>query len=71
MKQRNFLTLTLVLGLIAGASAMKVDICHNVNNNPHIINISVFAVPAHLAHGDTLSISESKCDPGDSGGFAR
>jgi len=54
MKTRNFLTLTLALGLIAGASAMKMDICHNTANNPHTINISIFALPAHMAHGDSI-----------------
>lgn len=32
----------------------KVLVCHNVSKNPHTINISVNALPAHLAHGDTL-----------------
>jgi hypothetical protein len=35
----------------------KVDICHIPPGNPdnaHVINVSVNAVPAHLAHGDNL-----------------
>lgn len=32
----------------------KVLVCHNVSKKPHTINISVNALPAHLAHGDTL-----------------
>ena len=33
----------------------KVLVCHNKSkNNPHTISISSSAVPAHLAHGDTL-----------------
>jgi len=65
MKPRNFLTLTLALGLIAGASAMKMDICHNTANNPHTINISIFALPAHMAHGDDFPDHEdSPCYSG-------
>jgi hypothetical protein len=40
-----------------GDSQGKVDVCHIPPGNPanaHIINVSVNAVPAHLAHGDTL-----------------
>ena len=32
----------------------KVLVCHNISKNPHTINISSSAVPAHLAHGDVL-----------------
>jgi hypothetical protein len=32
----------------------KVLVCHNISKNPHTISISSSAVPAHLAHGDTL-----------------
>jgi len=32
----------------------KVTICHNVAHNPHTITVAQSAVPAHLAHGDTL-----------------
>jgi hypothetical protein len=33
----------------------KVLVCHNASkNNPHTISIAQPAVPAHLAHGDTL-----------------
>ena len=39
------------LGLIvatgSGWAGDKVDVCHN-DNNPHTINISVNAVPAHV-----------------------
>lgn len=40
-----------------GAKLGKVDICHIPPGNPanaHTINVSENAVPAHLAHGDTL-----------------
>lgn len=32
----------------------KVTLCHNIDNNPHTISVAQSAVPAHLAHGDTL-----------------
>jgi len=35
----------------------KVDICHRTGNgSSHVINVSVNAVPAHLAHGDVVLI---------------
>jgi hypothetical protein len=42
---------------VQAASQGKVDICHIPPGNPanaHTINVSVNAVPAHLAHGDYL-----------------
>jgi hypothetical protein len=49
------------LGLGAAVSLAdsqgKVDICHIPPGNPanaHVINVSVNAIPAHLAHGDNL-----------------
>jgi hypothetical protein len=51
------LSLTSVNGYAAGKSAGKVDICHIPPGNPsnaHTINVSKNAVPAHLAHGDSL-----------------
>jgi hypothetical protein len=42
---------------ISGAMLGKVDVCHIPPGNPanaHTINVSENAVPAHLAHGDTL-----------------
>jgi len=32
----------------------KVLVCHKPSKNPHTLSISSSAVPAHLAHGDTL-----------------
>ena len=50
------------LGLIAPAfagvngGAEKVTICHKPNGpDPQTLEVSVNALPAHLAHGDTLS----------------
>jgi hypothetical protein len=49
-----------VFGIVASTHADsqgKVDVCHIPPGNPenaHTINVSVNAVPAHLAHGDTL-----------------
>jgi hypothetical protein len=62
--KRNTVFLKLVVMLLlCGAAALqaasqgKVDVCHIPPGNPanaHTINVSVNAVPAHLAHGDTL-----------------
>ena len=52
---------------VDGASQGKVDICHIPPGNPanaHTINVSVNAVKAHLAHGDSLGA----CDDGGGGG---
>src|SRR5690348_4127706 len=41
----------------AGKSSAKVDICHIPPGNPanaHTISVAPSAVPAHLAHGDTI-----------------
>jgi hypothetical protein len=51
----------------------KVDVCHIPPGNPanaHTINVSVNAVPAHLAHGDNLGacgVATERC--ADIGGF--
>lgn len=47
----------------AQADSFKVTICHIPPGNPgnaHTIVVGVAAVPAHLAHGDTLG----ECGPG-------
>jgi len=54
----------IVLGIVVAATAMavaaaqpKVTICHIPPGNPanaHTITVGAPAVPAHLAHGDTL-----------------
>lgn len=63
------MTLAIAVLVVLGAAAVfadspgKVDICHIPPGNPanaHIINVSVNAVPAHLAHGDRLFT----CDDG-------
>ncbi|RLD26236.1 MAG: hypothetical protein DRI75_12110 [Bacteroidetes bacterium] len=56
MKSKKILTITLALGLIAATSAIKVDVCHNVDNNPHVINIALPGAVAHLFQhsGDSL-----------------
>jgi hypothetical protein len=66
MKLPKILTLTLLFvamslvsvnGYAAGKSAGKVDICHIPPGNPsnaRTINVSKSAVPAHMAHGDSM-----------------
>lgn len=63
MKRKlTFAILAAVLAVLGAAAAFadsdgKVDICHIPPGNPdnaHVINVSVHAIPAHLAHGDTL-----------------
>jgi hypothetical protein len=69
MKKKLTLAILVAVLAIAGAAAAsaggagKVDVCHIPPGNPanaHIINVSWNAVPAHLAHGDTLY----QCDDG-------
>jgi len=53
--------------LLLGSAAMaeKVSICHVPPGNPgnaHGISVSQSAVPAHLAHGDTLGACECRAD---------
>ena len=53
----------LLLGSVA--MAQKVNICHVPPGNPsnaHTISVSQSAVPAHLAHGDTLGACECRVD---------
>jgi hypothetical protein len=55
----------LLLGSAAIAGAPQVDVCHIPPGNPsnqHIISVGPSAVPAHLAHGDTLGKSGG-CEP--------
>jgi hypothetical protein len=63
MKKKLTFAVLVAVVAVAGAaaafadSAGKVDICHIPPGNPdnaHVINVSVHAIPAHLAHGDTL-----------------
>ena len=61
-KKLTFAVLTAVLATLAAVASFadspgKVDVCHIPPGNPanaHVINVSVNAVPAHLAHGDNL-----------------
>lgn len=51
---------TLVIGLIAGASAFRVEICHNTNNNPVTIKVALPAATMHLLlHDDYYGSCES------------
>jgi hypothetical protein len=41
------------VGRVAGDDGQKVDLCHRTGNGSfHLINVSISAEPAHLAHGD-------------------
>ena len=54
MKSRNFLILTLALGLVAVTSAHKVTICHNANKKQVTIEVALPAAAMHyFLHGDT------------------
>jgi hypothetical protein len=70
MSKRSVLTMAAVAGLVvlpppaakADSGNFKVDVCHIPPGNPanaHTINVSIFAVPAHLAHGDSIG----QCEP--------
>jgi hypothetical protein len=70
VKKKIALAVLIAASLAAVASFAdspgKVDVCHIPPGNPanaHIINVSVNAVPAHLAHGDTLY----QCGGGEGG----
>ena len=64
--------LAIAIGALGAAASLnadsqgKVDICHIPPGNPdnaHTINVSVNAVPAHLAHGDFLGACEAPPPP--------
>ncbi len=65
MKSKNFLTITLAIGLIAGASAFKVDVCHNVDHNPVTINIALPAAISHLIQHSEDSLGSCETDKGE------
>jgi hypothetical protein len=73
MKRKLALAVLLVVLAVFGVAVVsadspgKIDICHIPPGNPanaHTINVSVRAIPAHLAHGDSLGA----CDDGGGGG---
>jgi hypothetical protein len=52
-----------IIGLTYGApnlkANVKVRVCHvEGNGGSHVIIVSENAVPAHLAHGDSLNVAE-------------
>lgn len=68
-------TQTITVGLLKGQaggatlgpcaeSRDKVAVCHRQSNQPHTLEIGAAALPAHLAHGDTMGA----CPPGESNG---
>ncbi len=58
MKTKMFVTLMLSAGLLAGSSAIKVDVCHNVDNNPHVINVSLAGAFYHLLQHPADSLGD-------------
>jgi hypothetical protein len=62
MKTKITLRIAILLGMIAMAAAVKVDICHNVDNNPHTINIALPAAVAHMLQhpSDTFGSCEDE-----------
>ena len=56
-----------ILGLASFMNDPKVRICHIPPGNPanmHTIEVSMSALPAHLAHGDVIG---GNCVPGGGG----
>jgi hypothetical protein len=73
MKKYTYLSIFLILALLLGlvpigsvaAADKKVDVCHvNGQGLYHLINVSVNALPAHLAHGDGLPGAPVAGNPG-------
>jgi len=68
MKSKITLKIAIVIGMIAMASAIKVDVCHNVDNNPHTINIALPAAVAHfIQHPSDTTGSCEDADDGSGG----
>ncbi|MBL4663391.1 MAG: hypothetical protein JKY22_07525 [Flavobacteriaceae bacterium] len=70
MKKVILILAVVSLGLITLTSMYKVDegpkvtICHIPPGNPdnaHAITISINALPAHLAHGDSEGACDTQC----------
>lgn len=70
MKATILILATLMIGLFSLTALKTVDdgpkitICHIPPGNPenaHSITISINALPAHLAHGDTQGACDTQC----------
>ncbi len=70
MKKSIFIIVLLMIGLISATGIRsendgpKVTICHIPPGNPenaHSITISINALPAHLAHGDSEGACSTEC----------
>ena len=56
------LIVVLATGAIAGGNNVKMTVCHVTGNgSSHPLSLSENAVPAHLAHGDTLTDDYGDC----------
>ncbi len=62
MKAKTLLVISSFIGFLAATSAVKVDICHNVDNNPHTITVALPAACAHLLMhpSDTLGSCDER-----------
>ena len=56
------LIVVLATSAIAGGNNVKMTVCHVTGNgSSHPISVSENAVPAHLAHGDSLTDDYGDC----------
>ena len=71
MKTKTSVMLTLTIGLFLMSFMIKVDVCHNVDNNPHTINIAWPAAVAHLIQHSGDSLGDCNKDDDDNDGVTR
>ena len=54
----KIITSSLLIGSLLMTTLIKVDVCHNVDNNPHVINIALPAAVAHLIQHPSDSLGQ-------------
>jgi len=62
MRSKITFTIALTIGLFIAAAAIKVDVCHNVDNNPHVINIALPAAVAHFMQHESDTLGSCEAD---------
>ena len=67
MKNKLILTGISFIGLFAATSALKVTICHNVDNNPHAITIAASAAVAHFLQHPNYTLGDCSTMDDDGG----